>query len=153
MTDDVRMRGFRSRVELAEVIALLRAGAAALPAESVAVTACVGRVLAAPVHAPIDVPGFVRAAVDGYAIRGEDSFAASEHNPISLELLGTSLPGRPGAATVASGQAVRITTGAPVPAGADAVLQAELARRLHRLTPVHCVSCLVIAYKGALEPA
>jgi len=128
VTDDVRMRGFRSRVELAEVIALLRAGAAALPAESVAVTACVGRVLAAPVHAPIDVPGFVRAAVDGYAIRGEDSFAASEHNPISLELLGTSLPGRPCAATVASGQAVRITTGAPVPAGADAVLQAELAR-------------------------
>ena len=141
MTDDVRMRGFRTRVELTEVLALLRADAAALPAEAVAITACVGRVLAAPVYAPIDVPGFVRAAVDGYAIRGEDSFAASEHNPIALELLGTSLPGRPCAATVASGQAVRITTGAPVPAGADAVLQAELARstradRVELLGPV-----------------
>ena len=128
--DDVRMRGFRGRVELDEVLALLRAGAAALASEQVAVTQCGGRVLAEAVHAPIDVPGFVRAAVDGYAIRGEDSFAASEHNPITLELLGTSLPGRPCAAQVGEGQAVRITTGAPVPAGADAVLQAELARPL-----------------------
>lgn len=132
MSDDVRMRGFRARAELADALELLRATASPLPAESVAVTACAGRVLAAAVHAPIDVPGFRRAAVDGYAIRGEDSFAASEHNPITLELLGTSLPGRPCAATVGEGQAVRITTGAPLPAGADAVLQAELARALRR---------------------
>ena len=126
--DDVRMRGFRSRAELREVLALLHADARTLGPEQVDVTACTGRVLAGPVLAPIDVPGFVRAAVDGYAIHGEDSFAASEHNPIALELLGTSLPGRPFAAGVGEGQAVRITTGAPVPAGADAVLQAELAR-------------------------
>lgn len=132
MSDDVRMRGFRVRAELAGALGLLRATASPLPAESVAVTACAGRVLAATMHAPIDVPGFRRAAVDGYAIRGEDSFAASEHNPITLELLGTSLPGRPCAATVGEGQAVRITTGAPLPAGADAVLQAELARALRR---------------------
>jgi molybdopterin molybdotransferase len=96
----------------------------------VPVTACTDRVLARAVRAPIDVPGFVRAAVDGYAIRGEDSFSASEHNPIALDVVGTSLPGRPCQATVGPGQAVRITTGAPVPAGADAVLQAELARPL-----------------------
>lgn len=129
-SDDVRMRGFRARAELADVLALLRRGTTALPAEAAPVTACAGRVLAAGVTAPIDVPGFRRAAVDGYAIRGEDSFAASEHNPIALEVLGTSLPGRPCAATVGEGQAVRITTGAPLPDGADAVLQAELARAL-----------------------
>ncbi len=130
--DDVRMRGFRARAELSEALELLRETAVPLPAESVPVTACAGRVLAADLHAPIDVPGFRRAAVDGYAIRGEDSFAASEHNPILLEVLGTSLPGRPCAATVGEGQAVRITTGAPLPAGADAVLQAELARAHRR---------------------
>ena len=130
--DDVRMRGFRARAELAEVLALLRASAAPLASEPVPVTACAGRVLAAGVRAPIDVPGFRRAAVDGYAIRGEDSFAASEHNPIVLAVLGTSLPGRPCAAVVGEGLAVRITTGAPLPAGADAVLQAELARPLQR---------------------
>lgn len=130
--DDVRMRGFRVRAELDAALALLRAAAAPLPAETVPVTACAGRVLAAPIAAPIDVPGFRRAAVDGYAIRGEDSFAASEHNPIALAVLGTSLPGRPCAAVLGPGQAVRITTGAPLPAGADAVLQAELARASRR---------------------
>ncbi len=130
--DDVRMRGFRGRTDLSEALALLHRSAAPLPAESVPVTACAGRVLATTIAAPIDVPGFRRAAVDGYAIRGEDSFAASEHNPIVLEVLGTSLPGRPCAATVHEGQAVRITTGAPLPAGADAVLQAELTRAVHR---------------------
>lgn len=124
--DDVRMRGFRARAELSEVLALLQGSAAVLPAEEVTVTACSGRVLASEIRAPIDVPGFVRAAVDGYAIVGEDSFSASEHNPITLTVLGTSLPGRPCDARVGPGTAVRITTGAPVPAGADAVLQAEL---------------------------
>ena len=146
MSDDVRMRGFRVRAELAHAQALLRATASPLPAESVAVTACAGRVLAAPIAAPIDVPGFRRAAVDGYAIRGEDSFAASEHNPITLAVLGTSLPGRPCAATVGEGLAVRITTGAPLPAGADAVLQAELTRALHR-DGHECVELL-----GAVAP-
>jgi molybdopterin molybdotransferase len=130
--EDVRMRGFRGRAELGEALELLRSTAIALPAESVPVTACAGRMLATTIHAPIDVPGFRRAAVDGYAIRGEDSFAASEHNPITLEVLGTSLPGRPCAATLHEGQAVRITTGAPLPTGADAVLQAELTRAQHR---------------------
>jgi len=146
MSDDVRMRGFRVRAELAHAQALLRAAASPLPAESVAVTACAGRVLAGPIAAPIDVPGFRRAAVDGYAIRGEDSFAASEHNPITLAVLGTSLPGRPCAATVGEGLAVRITTGAPLPAGADAVLQAELTRALHR-DGRECVELL-----GAVAP-
>jgi molybdopterin molybdotransferase len=133
------MRGFRERAELGAALALLRASAAALPAESVAVTACAGRVLAAPVVAPIDVPGFVRAAVDGFAVRGEDTFAAGEHNPIPLRVVGTSLPGRPCAAAVGEGEAVRITTGAPLPAGADAVLQAELARASPDPTRVEAV--------------
>ena len=132
MSEDVRMRGFRVRAELSEALELLRATAVPLPAEAVPVTACAGRILATELRAPIDVPGFRRAAVDGYAIRGEDSFAASEHNPITLEVLGTSLPGRPCAAVVREGLAVRITTGAPMPAGADAVLQPELARAHRR---------------------
>lgn len=120
------MRGFRARADLSDALALLRATTTVLPAERALVTACFGRILATAIVAPIDVPGFIRAAVDGYAIRGEDSFAASEHNPIPLTVLGTSLPGRPCPAVVGEGQAVRITTGAPLPAGADAVLQAEL---------------------------
>ncbi|MCB9568120.1 MAG: molybdopterin molybdotransferase MoeA [Myxococcales bacterium] len=122
------MRGFRERREVAAVLAILRAGAAPLAAEEVAVADASDRILAADVVAPIDVPGFRRAAVDGYAVRGEDTFAASELAPIALRLCGQSMPGRPSGLTLGPGEAIRITTGAPLPAGADAVLQAELAR-------------------------
>ncbi|MEZ4453235.1 MAG: molybdopterin molybdotransferase MoeA [Nannocystaceae bacterium] len=130
--DDVRMRGFRRRAAVDEVCARLRGWARTLPAESVPVEAAAGRILAADLIAPIDVPGFVRAAVDGYAVRGEDTFAASDLSPIPLRLRGVSLPGRPCPEGLVAGEAIRITTGAPLPAGADAVLQAELARPIER---------------------
>jgi molybdopterin molybdotransferase len=125
--DDVRMRGFRSRVPVADVLGRIRAHAAPLPAETIPLDQTPGRILAVDVHAPIDVPGFPRAAVDGYAVRGEDTFAASEQGPIPLEIIGDSQPARPSNLVLQPGQAVRISTGAPIPPGADAVLQAELA--------------------------
>jgi len=134
------MRGFRTRREVAEVLALLREGAL-LPTraagvrpweERVAVSAAADRILAADLEAPINVPGFRRAAVDGYAVRGEDTFAASLTAPLLLRLRGESMPGHPSAAHVGPGEAVRITTGAPIPEGADAVLQAELCRETQR---------------------
>lgn len=129
---DPRMRGFVARAELADALALLRAWVAPLSAEDLPLAAAFGRVLAADVRAPIDVPGFVRAAVDGYAVRGEDTFGAAPDAPLALAVLGDSLPGRPFAGALGPGQAVRIATGAPLPAGADAVLQAELAREIAR---------------------
>jgi molybdopterin molybdotransferase len=99
-----------------------------LAPETVALADCVGRVLAQPVTAAVDVPGFARSAMDGYAVRGEDTFGASSYDPIALELLGQALPGRPFEGTLAKGQAVRIMTGGPVPAGADAVVMAEVCR-------------------------
>jgi molybdopterin molybdotransferase len=64
--------------------------------------------------------------MDGYALRGEDSFGASTYAPLLLELIGESYPGRAFAGKVGAGQAVRIMTGAPVPEGADAVVMAEV---------------------------
>ncbi|NNL67671.1 MAG: molybdopterin molybdotransferase MoeA, partial [Myxococcales bacterium] len=62
----------------------------------------------------------------GYAVRGADTFGASPYDPIRLTLVGESLPGHPADVSVAAGQAVRIMTGAPIPAGADAVVMAEV---------------------------
>jgi molybdopterin molybdotransferase len=64
--------------------------------------------------------------MDGYAVRGEDSFGASTYNPIAFRVLGEALPGRPFEARVGAGSAVRIMTGAPLPEGADAVVMAEV---------------------------
>jgi molybdopterin molybdotransferase len=126
MKHDVRMRGFTERVDVEIVDAYLRAEALPLPAEGVALLECVHRVLAEDVTAEVDVPGFARSAMDGYAIRGEESFGASAYDAIRLEVIGLSLPGKPFEGTVGPKQAVRIMTGAPIPDGADAVIKAEV---------------------------
>ena len=126
MKHDVRMRGFATRVDVEVVDAFLADQARALPGEPVPLLETVGRVLAENVTAEVDVPGFPRSAMDGYAIRGEESFGASTYDAIRLEIVGTSLPGSPYPAELARGQAIRIMTGAPVPVGADAVIKAEV---------------------------
>ncbi len=127
---DVRMRGFQDRTEVAQVSALLRERLQTLAAEEVDLHAAAGRVLAGEVIAPVAVPAFDRAAMDGYALRGQETFGAGPYNPLELEVIGLALPGRPFADAVQPGQAVRIMTGAPLPAGADAVLQAENAEEV-----------------------
>jgi molybdopterin molybdotransferase len=124
---DPRTRGFRDRAEVADVLRLLDGRLRALSPESVPVPRAAGRVLASVVVAAVAVPGFDRAAMDGYALRGEETFGAGPYNPLELRVVGECLPGRPFAGTLAPGQAVRIMTGAPVPAGADAVLPFEQA--------------------------
>ncbi len=81
----------------------------------------------------VDVPGFPRSAMDGYAIRGEESFGASAYDAIRLDLVGLSLPGSPFDGRVERGQAVRIMTGAPIPDGADAVVKAEVCEEGRRV--------------------
>jgi molybdopterin molybdotransferase len=123
---DVRMKGFAERADVEDVERFLAAHARALDAEPVDVTACAGRVLARDVTAEVDVPGFARAAMDGYALRGADTFGASAYDPIALRVIGQALPGAPFPGSVAAGCAVRVMTGAPVPTGADAVAMAEI---------------------------
>jgi molybdopterin molybdotransferase len=123
---DVRMRGFAERADVEEVDQFLTDHVHALPAETVDLRRCAGRVLAEDVVASVDVPGFARAAMDGYAVRGEDTFGASGYSPLALELVGEAYPGRPFVGSVGPGQAARIMTGAPLPDGADAVAMAEI---------------------------
>jgi molybdopterin molybdotransferase len=124
---DVRMKGFRDRAEVADVFALLDSRTARLPGEEIPLLHAAGRVLAEAIVSPVDVPGFARAAMDGFAVRAEDTIGAVAQNPLALTLIGESRPANPFAGTLATGQAVRIMTGAPLPAGADAVLMAEVA--------------------------
>jgi molybdopterin molybdotransferase len=124
---DVRMRGFPSRSDVERVNRLVRELAGRLNAEIVSLDQVAGRVLAGDVAASVSVPGFDRSAMDGYAVRGEETFGASDYNPLVFRLVGEAMPGRPFAGAVRAGEAVRIMTGAPLPAGADAVVMAEYA--------------------------
>jgi molybdopterin molybdotransferase len=90
--------------------------------ETLAVRSALGRVLSADVVSRIDVPSHTNSAMDGYAVIGADLSAGDE---IRLEVIGTSAAGRPFHGAVASGQCVRIMTGAPMPTGADTVVMQE----------------------------
>jgi molybdopterin molybdotransferase len=93
--------------------------------ETVRLAEAAGRVLAADVVSRVDVPGFERAMMDGYALRAADIAGATLHQRLRLKVIGESYPGRPFAGRVDPGEAVCIMTGAPVPDGADAVLPVE----------------------------
>ena len=121
------MRGFQHRAEVDEVLRLIDQRVAPLPTEHVEIMQAAARVLAEDVVAPCPVPGFDRAAMDGYALRGAETFGADAYSPLEFSVIGEALPGRPFDGSVGSGQAVRIMTGAPMPAGADAVAPAEIA--------------------------
>jgi molybdopterin molybdotransferase len=83
------------------------------------------RVLAEDVTSADDVPSFDNSAMDGFAIRSGDTAGASERRPVALEVADESRAGRPSRVTLRSGQAIRISTGAMLPAGADAVARSE----------------------------
>jgi molybdopterin molybdotransferase len=84
-----------------------------------------GLVLAADVTAAGAIPPFDNSAMDGYAVRAADCAGASPDAPVTLAVVGESAAGHPFSGSVAPGFAVRIMTGAPLPAGADSVVAQE----------------------------
>ena len=113
------------RIALDEAIAIAVAAAAArsLPEEPVVLSRTHGRVLRQDVHATRPMPGFDNSAMDGFAVRAADAVPGAR-----LALIASQFAGESGAPSVGAGQCVRITTGAPVPSGADAILIKEHAR-------------------------
>lgn len=90
--------------------------------ESIALTAAAGRITAAPVVSPLDVPPFANSAMDGYALRLAD-LAANAPLPVA----GKAFAGAPFDGQWPANSCVRIMTGAPIPAGADAIVMQEQA--------------------------
>lgn len=125
--DDVRMRGFLKRHTVAEALAWLDAQVAPLGPQTVPLSSAADRVLAEPVVSGVDVPGFDRATMDGYALVALSTDGAAAYSPLPLTIVGDALPGRPFEGIMRAGEAVRVMTGAPMPGGADAVLPAEFA--------------------------
>ena len=98
---------------------------APLPAETVLVPNAHGRVLAAEVTAPLDLPAFDNSAMDGFAVRAADLRDASGQNPVRLRCRERVAAGEVFASELLPGECVPISTGAALPAGADAVVMIE----------------------------
>jgi len=99
-----------------------------LPSQTVSHAGALGRVLAADIFSDIELPPFDNSAMDGYAVLAADLAGADEANPIGLRLLETIGAGAVGTQTVERGTCIKIMTGAPLPAGADAVVMREETR-------------------------
>lgn len=120
------MRPFGSLLPLEEAVSRTLAAATSVDrVETVPLEAAVGRVLAESVIAPLDVPGFDKAAMDGYAVRSTDAAEAGS----ALNLVGRSHAGEPFEGAVGPGECVEVATGAPVPGDCDAVIEVEETER------------------------
>jgi molybdopterin molybdotransferase len=121
-----KMRPIRDTIPLEEARALIDSVARPVAAaELVPIVDANGRVLAADVVAPFDVPPFSRAGMDGYAVRAEDTFGASRQEPRTLRCIEQVFTGQVPSRAVAGGDCTEIATGAPMPEGADAVVMVE----------------------------
>jgi molybdopterin molybdotransferase len=119
-------------ISVAEAIQIVRQQTRPLPSERVKLEHALNRVLAEDIIADSDLPPFDRAQMDGYAVRAEETTDA----PVRLRIVGESAAGKGWHHELKEGEAVRIMTGAPVPAGADSVQQVELTHELKDHTVV-----------------
>jgi molybdopterin biosynthesis enzyme len=111
-------------IPINQAIEIVRHQTAKLGTEEVVLSQVLNRLLAEDIVADTDLPPFDRAQMDGYAVRAADVANA----PASLRIVGESAAGAGWHHEMKAGEAVRIMTGAPVPAGADAVQQVELTK-------------------------
>ncbi len=108
-----------------EAVASVLADIRPCAVERVALLDTLGRVLATTVAAPLTLPAWDNAAMDGYAVRAEDVATASGESPVVLHVLETVAAGRFPTVPVGPATATRIMTGAPMPEGADSVIRVE----------------------------
>lgn len=112
-------------LSVAEAIESVLSAVVPAAIEEVGIAAAGGRVLAEEVRAPFAVPPFANSQMDGFAVRSADLAGASEAAPVRLAVVATVAAGASTGTPVGPGQAIRIMTGAPLPAGADAVVRVE----------------------------
>ncbi|HKG48641.1 MAG TPA: gephyrin-like molybdotransferase Glp [Pyrinomonadaceae bacterium] len=113
-------------ISVAEAIEIIKQQTEVLPVEPKPLDYVLGLVLAEDVVADTDLPPFDRSQMDGYAVRAQDV----RETPVRLRIVGESAAGKGWHHQLEEGQAVRIMTGAPIPAGADSVQQVELTHEL-----------------------
>ena len=103
-----------------------------LASEEISLAQALNRVLSEPIIAKEDLPSFTRSIVDGYAVRAQDTFGASESLPSLLEIVGEVSMGETVSFELSGGKAARIPTGGMLPAGSDSVVMVEYTEELDK---------------------
>ncbi len=116
----------KKMVQADEALNLLLSVPVSCEAERVCLQDAVGRTLAEPLVARMNVPPFDKSPYDGYALRGEDTACASKETPVTLTLTEELPAGTAPTEPLAPGQAAKILTGAPIPPGANTTVKYEI---------------------------
>ena len=125
------MRPIRETIPLEEALATILDAATPIErTERIALRDATGRVIAVPPIAAMDVPPFDRAAMDGYAVRAEDTFGAGKYDPKVLRAIEKVYTGQVATRSIAAGECIEIATGAPMPEGGNAVVMVEETERV-----------------------
>jgi molybdenum cofactor synthesis domain-containing protein len=123
--EKLRKIGFSKLTPVEEALEKLFSFIKLNPIEEIKINDALNSILAVDIKSNIDIPPFDRSAMDGYAIYAEDSFKASTKNPKQVKLVGTIEIGESTELKLNKGEGIRISTGAPIPEGADAVVKIE----------------------------
>ncbi|MBO3800330.1 MAG: molybdenum cofactor biosynthesis protein [Candidatus Brockarchaeota archaeon] len=120
------MKPFRDLISLEEAIRTILENVSPINrVEEVHLDDAIGRVMAEDVFAPIDVPHFDRAAMDGFAVRAQDTYGASPFNPVKLKLIGSIRPEETPSRGIEKGECIQVSTGCMMPLGSDSVIMYE----------------------------
>lgn len=141
MNRDVRMRGFAHRTPVGDVVDWIEQLELPQRTETIELAAAHHRVLKEDIVSTVNVPGFRRSMMDGFAVHAADLQGADNYNPIELSVVGQVYPGQSCGRGIGTGEAVQVMTGAEVPDSADAVVpvehaQIDSATRVQILSPI-----------------
>ena len=118
------MKEFFKVVQLSDLLDLRREFSP-LSTETVPLCESLGRVLGQAIESDVDIPGFTRSSMDGYAVKAASTFGASDSSPAFLTVAGSVGMGESPRFSIGSGQAAEIATGGMLPAGSDSVVMLE----------------------------
>ena len=125
LLERLRKIGFSKLTRLEDALDKLLSTVELMSTEDIETSKSLNRILSENIISNMDVPPFDRAAMDGYAIHAKDSFGASPKNPKTIKKIGTIEIGEVSDLKLNEGEAIRISTGAAIPEGCDAVIKIE----------------------------
>ncbi|MEK6656605.1 MAG: gephyrin-like molybdotransferase Glp, partial [Nitrospirota bacterium] len=103
-----------------------------MQSEDISITSAAGRIITKDIVSPVDLPDFNRSSMDGYAVRAQDTFGATESLPAYLQIIGEVLMGEEPGVVINKGTAAKISTGGMLPKGSDAVAILEHAQAIDK---------------------
>lgn len=129
--------GFRELITIQDAWKVLTDHISLMPTEKIDVRDALERILAQDLYSEVDIPHFERSAMDGYAVKAEDTFGCSQTSPAGLKIVDRINIYESSSKLVDTGTTVKVATGSPIPAGADAVVKVEEAEEKGDFLEIH----------------